>query len=48
MHSQGIGSLRKDVRRSLNPTPYKVSLTTNLFNFLQQLWEREAPIASLS
>eukprot|EP00611_Tribonema_gayanum_P012060 TRINITY_DN2256_c0_g1_i3.p1 TRINITY_DN2256_c0_g1~~TRINITY_DN2256_c0_g1_i3.p1 ORF type:complete len:584 (+),score=192.80 TRINITY_DN2256_c0_g1_i3:139-1752(+) len=45
---KGMASLREDVKRSLNPTPYKVSLSVRLFAFLHELWEHEAPIKALS
>jgi nicotinate phosphoribosyltransferase len=46
-HEQ-IESLRKDHRRSLNPTPYKVSITENLFSFMHQLWTKSVPIGELT
>ncbi|UJR19969.1 hypothetical protein I4U23_023101 [Adineta vaga] len=33
-----IQSLRKDHIRNLNPTPYKVSVTDELYSFMHQLW----------
>jgi nicotinate phosphoribosyltransferase len=44
---QQIESLRKDHRRYLNPTPYKVSITDDLFSFMHQLWMQNVPIGEL-
>jgi len=43
-----LGRIREDILRFLNPTPYKVSLSTNLYDFLHTLWEKEVPVAELS
>ena len=40
--------IRPDVMRPLNPTPYKVSVSTHLYSFIHELWMREVPIAELS
>ncbi|XP_074039082.1 nicotinate phosphoribosyltransferase isoform X1 [Leptinotarsa decemlineata] len=40
--------LRPDIKRSLNPTPYKVSVSDNLYHFLHKLWLDSAPIGELS
>ena len=42
-----IDTLRKDHRRYLNPTPYKVSLSDELFSFMHQLWMESVPIGEL-
>jgi nicotinate phosphoribosyltransferase len=42
-----IRSMRNDHIRGLNPTPYKVSVSQTLYEFLHQLWSVEAPIAQL-
>ena len=39
--------LRKDHVRDLNPTPYKVSVTDGLFQFMHDLWMRNVPIGEL-
>ncbi len=43
-----IGSLREDHKRPLNPTPYKVSLSENLFEFMQKLWMESAVVREIS
>ena len=42
-----IDQLRKDHRRDLNPTPYKVSITDSLYQFMHQLWMNSIPIGDL-
>jgi nicotinate phosphoribosyltransferase len=39
--------LREDHLRPLNPTPYKVSVSTELFHFIHDLLLREVPIREL-
>jgi nicotinate phosphoribosyltransferase len=43
-----IELLRKDHRRCLNPTPYKVSVTESLFSFMHDLWMQNVPIGELA
>jgi nicotinate phosphoribosyltransferase len=43
-----LDSLRKDHKRNLNPTPYKVSVSNNLYHFIHDLWLQNAPIGELS
>jgi len=38
---------RPDHLRFTNPTPYKVSLSERLFNFMQELWSKEIPTGEL-
>lgn len=45
---QGINNMREDHIRPLNPTPYKVSLSTYLFDFFHGLIQKETPITDLS
>ncbi|CAF3894686.1 unnamed protein product [Rotaria sp. Silwood2] len=45
---QQIETVRKDHRRNLNPTPYKVSVTNDLFSFLHKLWMNSVPIGELA
>lgn len=40
-------ALREDHRRYLNPTPYKVSVSERLYQFLHDLWLQNAPIGQL-
>ena len=39
---------RSDVLRPLNPTPYKVSVSSPLYTFIHELWMKEVPIAELN
>lgn len=41
-------SLRPDIKRNLNPTPYKVSVSDSLYSYLHDLWLQNAPIGELS
>ncbi|XP_065062961.1 nicotinate phosphoribosyltransferase-like [Rhopilema esculentum] len=45
---KSLASIRVDHLRSLNPTPYKVSVSDSLYNFMHQLWLDHAPIGELS
>lgn len=45
---QTVLNMREDHIRPMNPTPYKVSVSDNLFNFFHQLIQKESPIADLS
>ncbi|ETN74084.1 hypothetical protein NECAME_13198 [Necator americanus] len=45
--NKSLHTLRKDHRRSFNPTPYKVSVSEKLDNFLHALWLQNAPIGQL-
>jgi nicotinate phosphoribosyltransferase len=45
---ESLKILRPDHRRSLNPTPYKVSVSDQLYKFIHQLWLENAPIGELS
>ncbi|CAF0858995.1 unnamed protein product [Rotaria sordida] len=42
-----INELRKDHKRDLNPTPYKVSVSDDLFQFMHKLWMKNVPIGEL-
>ncbi|GJQ15374.1 hypothetical protein GpartN1_g7165.t1 [Galdieria partita] len=44
---QEMSCLREDHRRFLNPTPYKVSVSQTLFDFIHRLWLEETPIPEL-
>ncbi|DBA00924.1 TPA: hypothetical protein N0F65_006124 [Lagenidium giganteum] len=39
--------VREDVVRSLNPTPYKVSVSASLYDFIHELWMKEFPVQEL-
>ncbi|XP_022901146.1 nicotinate phosphoribosyltransferase isoform X2 [Onthophagus taurus] len=43
-----LKTLRPDIKRNLNPTPFKVAVSDALYNFLHQLWLENAPIGELS
>lgn len=43
-----LKSIRNDHKRLFNPTPYKVSVTDSLYNFIHDLWLQNAPIGELS
>jgi nicotinate phosphoribosyltransferase len=43
-----LRTLRSDILRYTNPTPYKVSVSDPLFQFLHTLWQAETPVAELS
>jgi nicotinate phosphoribosyltransferase len=45
---QQLHTIRSDILRYTNPTPYKVSVSENLFQFLHNLWQAETPVAELS
>ena len=42
-----LQTIREDVRRLINPTPYKVSVTEELYEQLHELWLQETPIPEL-
>ncbi|KAF2363987.1 Nicotinate phosphoribosyltransferase pncB-type [Trinorchestia longiramus] len=42
-----LASLRQDHKRNLNPTPYKVGVSDNLYTFMHELWLQSAPIGEL-
>ena len=43
-----IKSLREDHKRSLNPTPYKVAVSEQLFDTFHDLWMQNESIGELS
>lgn len=45
---QSLTTIRSDIKRNLNPTPYKVSVSDCLYSFLHLLWLESAPIGELS
>ena len=42
-----IAHMRADHIRALNPTPYKVSVSEKLYQFMHELWLEEAPVAEI-
>lgn len=44
---QQLGAMRPDHMRGLNPTPYKVSVSGRLYDFIHFLWLNEAPVGEL-
>lgn len=42
-----LRTLRQDIKRYLNPTPYKVSVSDELYSFIHELWLQNAPIGEL-
>ncbi|GAB4848988.1 Nicotinate phosphoribosyltransferase 2 [Ancistrocladus abbreviatus] len=42
-----LEQMRPDHMRRLNPTPYKVSVSTELYDFIHFLWLNEAPVGEL-
>ena len=45
---ESLRTLRQDHKRSLNPTPYKVGVSDDLYHFIHDLWLENAPIGELS
>ena len=43
-----ISVMRPDHMRSINPTPYKVSVNEGLYRSIHELWMREAPVSEIS
>ncbi|KAJ8941875.1 hypothetical protein NQ318_001728 [Aromia moschata] len=43
-----LKTLRSDIKRNLNPTPFKVAVSDRLYTFLHDLWLKNAPIGELS
>ncbi len=43
-----ISVMRPDHLRSINPTPYKVSVNEEIYRSIHELWMREAPISEIS
>ncbi|CAG2177954.1 unnamed protein product [Oppiella nova] len=43
-----LNTLRADIKRNLNPTPYKVSVTDSLYQFMHNLWLENAPVGELN
>lgn len=43
-----LASLRPDHKRTLNPTPYKVSVSNKLYTFLHEMWLENQPVGELA
>ncbi len=43
-----LRSTRRDHLRAVNPTPYKVSVSERLYDFIHHLWMEEAPVREMS
>jgi nicotinate phosphoribosyltransferase len=43
-----ISVMRPDHVRAINPTPYKVSVSEDLYRSMREIWMQEAPIAEIS
>lgn len=46
--AEQVSLLRADHKRRLNPTPYKVSVSSSLYTYIHDLWLEHAPIGELS
>ena len=42
-----LRSTREDHLRDINPTPYKVSVSEELYNYVYNLWTEESPVTEL-
>ncbi|KAF6149320.1 hypothetical protein GIB67_026176 [Kingdonia uniflora] len=42
-----LDQMRPDHMRRLNPTPYKISVSAKLYDFIHFLWLNEAPVGEL-
>ncbi|KAL1493313.1 hypothetical protein ABEB36_011391 [Hypothenemus hampei] len=45
--SNSLKTLRSDIKRNLNPTPYKVAVSDDLYHFIHDQWLKNAPIGEL-
>lgn len=46
--ASSLRTLRPDIKRNLNPTPYKVAVSDDLYHFIHDQWLKNAPIGELS
>ena len=47
-YAEELSTVREDHLRVLNPTPYKVSVTEKLYEFMMELIDANAPLNVLS
>jgi len=45
--TESLASMREDHLRAQNPTPYKVSVSDRMYQYIHQLWLEEAPVGEL-
>ena len=45
---QQLQTMRADILRRMNPTPYKLSVTAELFTFMHELWLAETPVREIA
>lgn len=46
--TQQLTDIREDYLRRINPTPYKISLSPELFTYMHDLWLHESPIVEIN
>jgi len=44
---KSLSQIRPDIKRLLNATPYKVSITDSLYHYMHELWLENAPVGEL-
>ena len=44
---ESLKGIRNDIKRPLNATPYKVSVSDKLYHFMHKLWLDNAPVVEL-
>ena len=44
---ESLNSIRSDIKRYLNPTPYKVSVSEKLYEHMHKLWLDNSPVGEL-
>lgn len=42
-----LDTMRTDHLRRMNPTPYKLSVTSDLYSFMHDLWLSETPVREI-
>mmetsp|Transcript_4623 Transcript_4623/g.6837 ORF Transcript_4623/g.6837 Transcript_4623/m.6837 type:complete len:109 (-) Transcript_4623:199-525(-) len=46
--AEQVSQVRPDILRKSNPTPFKISVSQDLFAFLHDLWQLETPVTELA